>query len=73
MKRFFCVTCKSVKRVRTLPLEINDIYSNIPSDRIGRCDWHTSGVINGRAVTPKQVNYKKTKASTVQTKQKKAS
>jgi len=52
MKRFYCTICKRVKRVRVLPSDVfTAIDQSIPSDRLGECDWHTTGRINGRPVT----------------------
>jgi hypothetical protein len=75
MKRFFCTACKQVKRVRNLPLEIVTPNAEMPTNRVGVCDWHRTGVINGRAVssTPKPVNYKKLKSSNQSQQKKKAS
>lgn len=68
MKRFFCVTCGRVKRVRTLPEEmITPIETIKITDRAGVCDHHNSGrprrehqdrvrvhkVVTRRAPTPK--------------------
>lgn len=41
MKRFYCVTCGRVKRVRTLPEEMLTPIETIKiSERAGVCDYH---------------------------------
>jgi len=49
MKRFYCETCKKVKRVRRLP-HTTDIYANwqyksgtVAKLPIGQCDRHSNG------------------------------
>lgn len=51
MKRFFCTVCKSLKRVQQFPSNISEAYALAPQDRIGQCDWHTTGRINGKPVS----------------------
>jgi hypothetical protein len=42
MKRFFCVICKRIKRVRVLPSDVQhyDVIEN-PINRTGTCRFHT--------------------------------
>lgn len=40
MKRFFCTICGRVKRVRTLPRNVQSVNSVTPEKRIGACDRH---------------------------------
>lgn len=45
MKRFFCKTCKKVKRVRKLPTDIikhgsDDYKEKMPHQRISECRKH---------------------------------
>src|SRR5688572_18482458 len=41
-RRFYCRVCKSVKRVRTLPLDLDNADAVEPTDRVGVCDVHNS-------------------------------
>lgn len=41
MFRFFCTTCKSVKRVQNKPNVIKNESLGNPTDRIGICDSHS--------------------------------
>lgn len=40
MKRFFCTTCKRVRRVRALPANVSSPEAPLPQDRVGKCVWH---------------------------------
>lgn len=40
MKRFFCTTCKKVKRVRKHPTRTINRFSEKPEDRLGTCNRH---------------------------------
>jgi hypothetical protein len=42
MKRFYCNKCSRVIRVRHLPTIISNPQSNIPTHRVGECNWHHS-------------------------------
>ena len=60
MKRFFCTTCKRVKRVRRLPMLSKDAYTYgedghgaatlqpSPRNREGVCDYHTKFNVSTR-------------------------
>ncbi len=41
MFRFYCTTCKLVKRVQHIPKIIKDESLGNPTDRIGICDIHS--------------------------------
>lgn len=41
MKRFFCPICKRIKRVQKFPANIQNQYSDNPTDRIGVCLRHS--------------------------------
>lgn len=43
MKRFFCTTCNSIRRVRSLPSNVSDSYSAAVEDRRGTCNYHRGG------------------------------
>jgi hypothetical protein len=52
MKRFFCVTCKCVRRVRTLPDSVATMAGRDeqpPEHRLGRCFYHESGFSRAQA------------------------
>ena len=40
MKRFYCIECKRVKRVRVYPPSVTTPEAVKPTDRIGVCKWH---------------------------------
>lgn len=40
MKRFYCVVCKRIKRVRKLPILIERADSIDPALRVGECNHH---------------------------------
>jgi hypothetical protein len=40
MTRFYCTTCRKMKRVRHLPAEIRNADAANPRQRLGKCDWH---------------------------------
>jgi hypothetical protein len=42
MQRFYCKVCKRVKRVRHLPVILQNPACIIPEDRIGECDKHSA-------------------------------
>jgi hypothetical protein len=43
MKRFYCTECKRVKRVRQYPTSVIFGSPDIPTNRIGHCDYHITG------------------------------
>ncbi len=51
MKRFYCITCKKVKRVQHWPSFITDVNAVSPIDRKGECNWHRGGITR----TPRKV------------------
>lgn len=42
MKRFFCSKCKKIKYARHWPVDIENVTSLNPADRIGTCRWHNT-------------------------------
>lgn len=43
MKRFFCSTCKKVKRVQKMPPSVVTPAAENVLDRIGQCSFHLRG------------------------------
>lgn len=41
MKRFFCIVCNKVKRVRQIPANVETPHAPKVEDRRGACKWHT--------------------------------
>lgn len=44
MKRFFCTTCKRVKRVQQWPTIIENQSAELPDARLGQCNFHATGM-----------------------------
>jgi hypothetical protein len=40
MRRFYCVVCKRVRRVRVIPTSTKNTNAENPEARIGQCRWH---------------------------------
>lgn len=40
MKRFYCTICQRIKRVRTLPTNVQSVNSMTVGKRVGTCDKH---------------------------------
>jgi hypothetical protein len=62
MKRFFCVICKRIKRVRVLPSDVQhyDVIEN-PINRTGTCRFHSGSRVKSSV---KSVRPSKTVQST---------
>lgn len=43
MKRFYCTICEKVKRVRSLPDNIESPTAKNPINRVGECNHHKLG------------------------------
>jgi hypothetical protein len=52
MKRFYCTTCKKVRRARKWPVVMGDTSAFSPEQRLGICDWHLSGRVRHVRVKP---------------------
>jgi len=61
MKRFYCTTCKRVKRVQKWPDVISQVDSIDPAMRVGECDKHSKPIIRAVRVKPTPI----TKSNTV--------
>jgi len=69
MKRFFCTTCRKIKRVHTLPDNVVGVSNERPADRVGRCVYHSSSLSrrqtnDRRSMIPKPTQTKRTSAPT---------
>lgn len=42
MKRFYCTICQKVKRVRSLPDNVESEFAKNPIDRVGECKHHSN-------------------------------
>jgi hypothetical protein len=59
MKRFYCLTCRKIRYVRTLPKSVINVTDKDPMNRHGVCRWHTdqeSGMIHQESMKRKRVH-----------------
>lgn len=58
MKRFFCSTCRRVKRTQQWPYIIDNVQSENVFERVGECNYHRNGRIVVHSTKPKFVKTK---------------
>ena len=54
MKRFYCTVCKQVKRVQSLPSNVEFPNSEIPEDRIGQCAYHSYASASRKSINDRE-------------------